>query len=191
MESIQDSSEFMVGQLLVAMPGMEDPRFAQTVIYICAHSPDGAMGLVVNKALDDMTLPALLTHVGIDAKVAEPSTRVHFGGPVESGRGFILHSVDYLQDSTLVVDDDVALTATVDILEAIAEGTGPRRTLLALGYAGWAAGQLDGEIKANGWLQVAPDEALLFDGDLDSKWLRALRKLGIDPAMLSSVAGSA
>ncbi len=191
MESIQNSSEFMAGQLLVAMPGMEDPRFAQTVIYMCAHSPDGAMGLVVNKALDDMTLPALLTQVGIDAKIAEPSARIHFGGPVESGRGFVLHSVDYLQDSTLVVDDDVALTATVDILEAIADGTGPRRTLLALGYAGWAAGQLDGEIKANGWLQVAPDDGLLFDRDLDSKWLRALRKLGIDPAMLSSVAGSA
>ncbi len=173
------------------MPGMEDPRFARSVIYLCAHGPEGAMGLVVNKAFERMKLPDLLAQLGIEPAGVDRNTLIHFGGPVDTGRGFILHSADYLQDSTMVIADDVALTATVDILRTIAEGRGPRRRLMALGYAGWGPGQLEDEIKENGWLLVDPDEALLFDGDLDGKWHRAIGKLGIDPVKLSTGFGTA
>ena len=182
---------FLVGQLLVAMPGMRDPRFAKTVVYMCAHSPEGAMGLVVNRALESLTIGDLLEQLRITPPPAERAINIHFGGPVETGRGFVLHSPDYKQEGTLQVADEVSLTATVDILRAIATGQGPRRHLLALGYAGWGPGQLDGEIRANGWLHVAPDEALLFDRNLNSKWERAMTKIGIDPRMLSDAAGHA
>ena len=182
---------FLVGQLLVAMPGMRDPRFAKTVVYMCAHSPEGAMGLVVNRALESLTFGDLLEQLGITPPPAESAINIHFGGPVETGRGFVLHSPDYKQEGTLQVADEVSLTATVDILRAIATGQGPRRHLLALGYAGWGPGQLDGEIRANGWLHVAADEALLFDRNLNSKWERAMTKIGIDPRMLSDAAGHA
>ena len=181
----------LTGKLLVAMPGMRDPRFAKSVIYMCAHSSDGAMGLVVNQALSTLSFPELLTQLGLDTNGTTDRIRVHIGGPVESGRGFILHSSEYRQQGTLIVDDHFALSATVDILKAMARGNGPRRSLLALGYAGWGPGQLDGEIKANGWLQVPPDEDLVFGVDLDSKWVRAMSKLGIDPRMLSDDAGHA
>ena len=177
---------FLVGQLLVAMPGMRDPRFAKTVVYMCAHSPEGAMGLVVNRALESLTFGDLLEQLGITPPPAERAINIHFGGPVETGRGFVLHSPDYKQEGTLQVADEVSLTATVDILRAIATGH-----VLALGYAGWGPGQLDGEIRANGWLHVAPDEALLFDRNLNSKWERAMTKIGIDPRMLSDAAGHA
>ena len=182
---------FLVGQLLVAMPGMRDPRFAKTVVYMCAHSLEGAMGLVINRALESLTFGDLLEQMGITQPPAEQAINIHFGGPVETGRGFVLHSPDYKQEGTLMVADEVSLTATVDILRAIAAGQGPRRHLLALGYAGWGPGQLDGEIRANGWLHVAADEALLFDRNLNSKWERAMTKIGIDPRMLSDAAGHA
>ena len=182
---------FLVGQLLVAMPGMRDPRFAKTVVYMCAHSLEGAMGLVINRALESLTFGDLLEQIGITPPPAEQAINIHFGGPVETGRGFVLHSPDYKQEGTLMVADEVSLTATVDILRAIAAGQGPRRHLLALGYAGWGPGQLDGEIRANGWLHVAADEALLFDRNLNSKWERAMTKIGIDPRMLSDAAGHA
>lgn len=181
----------LVGQLLVAMPGMRDPRFTKTVVYMCAHSPEGAMGLVLNRVLESLTFGDLLEQIGISPPPAGDAIHVHFGGPVETGRGFVLHSPDYKQDGTLVVASGVSLTATVDILRAIAAGRGPRHHLLALGYAGWGPGQLDGEIRANGWLHVAADEALVFDGNLDSKWDRAMAKIGIDPRMLSDAAGHA
>ncbi|MGE5779501.1 MAG: YqgE/AlgH family protein [Hyphomicrobiales bacterium] len=181
----------LVGQLLVAMPGMRDPRFAKTVVYMCAHSPEGAMGLVLNRILESLTFGDLLEQLGIAPPPAGHAINVHFGGPVETGRGFVLHSSDYKQDGTLVVASDFSLTATVDILRAIAAGQGPRHHLLALGYAGWGPGQLDGEIRANGWLHVAADEALVFDASLDSKWDRAMAKIGIDPRMLSDAAGHA
>ena len=177
---------FLVGQLLVAMPGMRDPRFAKTVVYMCAHSPEGAMGLVVNRALESLTIGDLLEQLRITPPPAERAINIHFGGPVETGRGFVLHSPDYKQEGTLQVADEVSLTATVDILRATATGQ-----VLALGYAGWGPGQLDGEIRANGWLHVAPDEALLFDRNLNSKWERAMTKIGIDPRMLSDAAGHA
>lgn len=189
--AVKQNDTYLAGQLLVAMPGMKDPRFAKSVIYMCAHNADGAMGLVLNRALDQLMFTDLLDQLGIDSSKISDPIRVHFGGPVETGRGFVLHTPDYQQEGTLVVSTTVALTATVDILRAIASGQGPRRHLLALGYAGWGPGQLDGEIRANGWLNVLPDDELVFDSDLIGKWERAMAKIGIDPRMLSDAAGHA
>ncbi|MDG2204681.1 MAG: YqgE/AlgH family protein [Alphaproteobacteria bacterium] len=182
---------YLPGQLLIAMPSMTDPRFEKSVIYMCSHNSDGAMGLVINRAIDSLTFPELLEQLEIDSGSGGDQIRVLFGGPVEQARGFVLHSPDYLQDASLVVDDNVVLTATIDILRAIADGTGPNNCLLALGYAGWGAGQLDSEIKSNGWLSVDADEDLVFGCDLDEKWERAMTKIGIDPRMLSDAAGHA
>ncbi len=182
---------YLTGQLLIAMPGMRDSRFARTVIYLCAHNRDGAMGLVVNRLVGAITFPDLLNQLGIETGTITEEIRVHFGGPVESGRGFVLHTGEYSQEGTLRVDDHIGLTATIDILRDMAVGSGPRRRLLALGYAGWGPGQLDSEIQANGWLHVAADEKLVFDSDLDSKWERAIAKLGVDLSMLSGDAGHA
>ncbi|MGH6902831.1 MAG: YqgE/AlgH family protein [Geminicoccaceae bacterium] len=188
----RDSSQVSLsGQLLVAMPQMSDPRFARTVVYLCAHSSDGAMGLVVNRLIDSLSFSSLLSQLGVEAEGGPADMPVHFGGPVESSRGFVLHSSDYLQDSTLVIDDDIALTATIDVLKAIARGAGPRHRVLALGYAGWAPGQLDAEIQANGWLLVPADLDLVFGGENDAKWQRAIAKIGIDLSLLSSEAGHA
>jgi len=190
--TIQTSnSPYLVGHLLVAMPGMPDPRFSKAVIYVCAHNEDGAMGLVINQAMEDISLSELLEQLGIAAVPAADAISVQFGGPVEQGRGFVLHSPDYVHDSTLVVDGQVALTGTVDILQAIAEGSGPAKSILALGYAGWGPGQLDSEILENGWLSVEADPDLVFAGDLDAKWQSALTKLGIDLSLLSEEAGHA
>ncbi len=191
MSQDSETTGYLTGQLLVAMPQMQDPRFMRTVIYMCAHSIEGAMGLVVNKLVDNVSFPDLLDQLNIQTGPVENEIFVHFGGPVETGRGFVLHSSDYVQDATLVIDENVGLTATVDILKSIAEGSGPDRSLLALGYAGWGAGQLDEEIQANGWLTVAPDVPLVFDGDLDGKWERAMGKMGIDFSKLSGDAGHA
>lgn len=190
-QNFDGAESYLTGHMLIAMPGMQDPRFDKSLIYMCAHSPEGAMGLVVNRVLESLTFPDLLEQLEIDCAAGGERINVHFGGPVESGRGFVLHSADYVQEATLVVDGDVALTATLDILRAMAAGDGPRRSLLALGYAGWGPGQLDSEIKDNGWLHVAPDSDLLFDSELDSKWERAIRKIGVDPRMLSEDAGHA
>ena len=188
---MDDQSGYFEGQMLVAMPQMSDTRFSRTVIYLCAHSADGAMGPVVNKPIDSITFPDLLEQLNVDAVPAVDQIRVHFGGPVESGRGFVLHSDDYMQDTTLMIHEGVALTATLDVLRAMADGTGPRHTMLALGYAGWAPGQLDAEIQANGWLNVSADQELIFGGNLDGKWNLALDKLGINLSALSGVAGRA
>src|SRR5690242_1709077 len=170
----------LTGQLLIAMPQMMDPRFARSVVYVCAHSEDeGAMGLVINKLFEAVTMDELFTHLKLDPGTIARSNPVHFGGPVEPGRGFVLHTTDYHEDATLVVGDGLGVTATLDILRAIGRGAGPRRSLLALGYAGWAPGQLDAEMQANGWLSVAADSDLVFDPDLGGKWQRALAKLGI------------
>ena len=186
-----DSGGYLTGQLLIAMPNMRDPRFTRTVIYVCAHNADGAMGLVVNRLVGSVTFPDLLDQLGIDSEAVTEEIRVHFGGPVESGRGFVLHSGEYRHASTLQVAEQIALTATVDILQDIAKDAGPRRSLLALGYAGWGPGQLDAEIQSNGWLNVSADEQLVFDEDLDGKWERAIGKLGVDPSLLSGDAGHA
>ncbi len=188
---MDEQSGFLEGKMLIAMPQMADPRFARTVLYLCAHSNEGAMGLVVNKLVDSITFPDLLHQLNIEVGGATERINVHFGGPVESGRGFVLHSDDYVQDSTLMIDAGVALTATTDVLKAIARGGGPKRSLLALGYAGWSPGQLDAEIQSNGWLHVDPDDELIFGDDLGGKWEQAIAKLGIDMTLFSSEAGHA
>jgi putative transcriptional regulator len=192
-------ANYLDGQMLIAMPGIGDPRFERSVIFLCVHSADGAMGLVVNRAAEQLSFPELLQRLDLlpqKERIKLPpqarSMKVQIGGPVESGRGFVLHTSDYhADDSTLPIDVGLGLTATLDVLRAIAAGTGPRQALLALGYAGWGPGQLEQEIQHNGWLHCASDETLLFDTDLESKYDLALRKLGIDPSMLTSYSGHA
>lgn len=191
MSVTSDDDNYLAGHLLVAMPNMPDDRFSKTVIYMCAHNAEGAMGLVVNKPLETLSFPDLLEQLDIVPSGLQDPIKVHFGGPVESGRGFVLHTPDYVQEATMVVDDHIALTATVDILQAIADGIGPRQSLLALGYAGWGPGQLDSEIKANGWLHVAADPQLVFGTGMDEKWEKAMLKIGVDLRMLSDEAGHA
>ena len=184
---------YLAGQILIAMPSMSDPRFARTVIYLCAHNADGAMGLVLNRLINSITFKDLLDELKVeDLPPGESSSpAIHFGGPVETGRGFVLHSADYVGPDSMPLSGTFALTATVDILKAIAVGEGPQQHLLALGYAGWGPGQLDGELQENAWLCVEADPELVFDAGLDQKWERALAKLGISASLLSSDAGHA
>ncbi len=185
-------AEFLDGQILIAMPGMQDPRFHRSLVYLCAHSADGAMGLIVNKRADDLKLKDLFGKLGIPIGGGIARKPVYYGGPVEMGRGFVLHSSDYhSDDATMQVDDGTSMTATLDILHAMATDCGPDRAIIALGYAGWAPGQLEAELQANGWLACPADEALLFGTDEDSKWDKALAKLGVHPAMLSPTGGRA
>ncbi len=194
-----EPADHLEGQMLIAMPGIGDPRFERTVIFMCAHSAEGAMGLVINKPADDLTFVDLLDRLSIipeEEQIRIPDEIAHkhiqFGGPVETGRGFVLHTTDYyIADSTMPIDDRIGLTATLDILRAIANGEGPRQALLALGYAGWEPGQLENELQLNGWLHCEADETLLFGSDLESRYDSALRKIGIDISMLSSEAGHA
>ena len=185
------SADFLTGQLLIAMPAMEDPRFAQSVIYLCAHTPEGAMGLVLNRPLQRPKFDELLRQ--LDVAPVPPARRIRLcaGGPMDNARGFVLHTTDWTGEGSLRVDDTVALTASLDVLKEIAEGRGPREGLLALGYAGWGPGQLDEEIQQNAWLSVPADETIVFDADHDTKWRRALGKLNIDPLLLSGAAGHA
>ena len=190
---------YLDGQLLIAMPVMGDPRFERSVIYMCAHSSEGAMGIIVNRPAGSIDFPELLVQLDIiqeadQIKLPEnaESMKVLKGGPVDTGRGFVLHSSDfYIENATLRIDDGICLTATVDILKAIAKGSGPKHAILALGYAGWAPGQLENEIQGNGWLHCDADQDLIFGGDVEEKYARALRKIGIDPGMLSNDAGHA
>ena len=190
---------YLDGRLLIAMPVMGDPRFERSVIYLCAHSSEGAMGIIVNRPAGSIDFPGLLVQLDIIKRIDQiklpenaESMKVLRGGPVETGRGFVLHSSDfYIEKATLRIDDGICLTATVDILKAIASGAGPRHAILALGYAGWGAGQLENEIQHNGWLHCDADPDLVFGDDVDEKYLRALRKIGIDPGMLSTDAGHA
>lgn len=177
--------------LLIAMPNMEDGFFSRSVIYVCAHSAAGAMGIVINQQLPDVGFGELLSqlHVPQSPLLAEPI--VHFGGPVETGRGFVLHSTDFMREDTVRINDTLCITGTVDILQAIAAGKGPRRSIFALGYAGWSAGQLEAEMQANSWLTVPADDELIFSTALDNKWERALGRLGINPLTLSAQAGHA
>lgn len=187
-----DDSFDLTGKMLIAMPGMGDPRFEHSVILLCAHSDDGAMGLIVNKPSKDLTFAGLLEHLDIKPSAQVRDIRVHFGGPVDHGRGFILHSGEYAQsESTLRISDTMAMTATIDVLEDIALGIGPKQTLMAMGYAGWAGGQLEAEISANGWLFGDVDEDLIFRADAATKWSDAIKSMGIDPLLLSAEAGHA
>lgn len=187
-----EPEESLGGQVLIAMPGMADPRFRRSLVYLCAHSSEGAMGLIVNKHADDLKLKDLFEKLGIPIGEPMAGIPVHFGGPVETGRGFVLHSADYESgESTLQVDAATSMTATIDILHAMAESRGPSRAIVALGYAGWAPGQLEAEMRANGWLACPPDEELLFGDDEEGKWDRALAKIGVHPGTLSSLGGHA
>ena len=194
-----DTSSNLTGKLLIAMPGMLDPRFERTVILICAHSDDGAMGLVVNRALPDVRFPQLLEQLGIGPGHATRDIPVRFGGPVEPGRGFVLHRAEAVDDDpdhadpegTVRIDDDLVMTTTRNILEDFAAGLGPEPAVLALGYAGWGPGQLDNEILQNGWLTSERGDEIVFGTDNDAKWMLALRDMGIDPLLLSPSAGHA
>ncbi len=181
----------LTGQLLIAMPTMADPRFAQSVIYLCAHTEDGAMGLVLNRPLVSPTFEDLLKQ--LDVAPTPPARQIALcdGGPVDGARGFVLHTADWTSNGSLQVNDGVALTASLDVLKAIAAGEGPRAGLLALGYASWGAGQLDQEIQANAWLSVPASLDLMFDDDHTTKWRRAFATLRVDPALMSPVAGHA
>lgn len=180
------------GKLLIAMPGMGDPRFERSVIFMCAHSDDGALGLIINKPAPEYRFADLLKQLDIPSGAPNRDIRVHFGGPVEHGRGFVLHSGDYLSNSaTLRVNGAFGMTATLDVLEELAKGEGPSSALLALGYSGWGPGQLEDEILQNGWLTCEASPELVFGEDDDAKWSAALRTLGVDPVMLSSEAGRA
>ena len=185
-------SGYLDRQLLIAMPAMGDPRFARTVIYMCSHNAEGAMGLVINKPYPGLTFPNLLTQLGIEPTIDNDIT-VRLGGPVETGRGFVLHSTDYMRQGSVPLDESmgIGLTATLDVLRAIATGTGPERSLFALGYAGWGPGQLDAEIQENAWLAAPADAELVFNADLDALWDRAVKKIGIDVSKLASAAGHA
>jgi len=190
---------YLDGQMLIAMPAMSDERFTRSVIYVCAHSSEGAMGIVVNQPAQNIRFPDLLVQLEvipakerIELPVRADAVKVLKGGPVETGRGFVLHSADFfIENSTLPIDEGICLTATLDILKAIARGSGPASAVLALGYAGWAPGQLEQEIQQNGWLHCPADPDLIFGGDIEGKYERALRKIGIDLGMLSSQAGHA
>lgn len=183
---------FIPGQLLIAMPGIGDPRFERAVVLVCAHDEGHAMGVAVNRPLDGVTVPDLLKRLEIAASARGPANPVLLGGPVERERGFVLHTDDYESVGSLPVGGGVVLTGTRDVLSAMARGEGrPRRAVLALGYAGWGAGQLEEELKQNVWLTCPADEDLIFGADHDGKWNRALAKLGVDPNWLSASAGRA
>ena len=166
----------LAGQLLVATSELKDPRFGRTVIYMVHHDTGGAMGLVVNRPIGDTSLTELLEGLGMEGNGAQGGIRLHYGGPVEPRRGFVLHTTEYASESTRVVKDGIALTVGTEILRAIGAGTGPRLSLIALGYAGWAPGQLEGEIAAGSWVVVQSDEALVFDQDYEKKWERAMAR---------------
>lgn len=185
------STHYFEGQLLLAMPNMGDPRFERSVIYICSHDESGAMGLVVNREFESLDFSQLLEQLDISAPHNLPDTLVHSGGPVEPGRGFVLHSADFVQDSTLIVSETLALTATVDILSAIAERRGPRNHLIALGYAGWGPGQLENEIQQNAWMIADGDDEVIFHTHVEQKWPRGMAMLGVDASMLSADVGHA
>jgi putative transcriptional regulator len=199
LSSYDTESPYLDGQLLVAMPGMMNEQFARSVIYVCAHSAEGAMGIVLNKPAANLNMPDLLVQLEIVPELERirlpqrvGSMQVLLGGPVETSRGFVLHSPDFhIAQSTLPIDDSICLTATIDILRAIAAGRGPQNAVLALGYAGWGAGQLEMELQANGWLNCPADAELVFNTAADLRYDMALRRIGIEPAMLSMEAGHA
>jgi putative transcriptional regulator len=182
---------YLTGQLLVAMPQMKDPRFIHAVVYICGHDENGAMGLVINKLIDAVRLADLLSQLGIKTSPLSKNIPIHFGGPVEMGRGFVLHSNDYIHEGSIVISEEIALTATLDMLTIIAEGSGPKEKMCALGYAGWSSGQLEHELQQNAWLQVPADMDLIFHEPIAERWRKTINKIGIMPEDLLWDAGHA
>jgi putative transcriptional regulator len=187
-----EGESFLEGKLLIALPGMSDPRFEKSVIFMCAHSEEGAMGIIINKPVDGLSFKDLMQKLELQITPATPNFPILYGGPMETGRGFVLHSGDYDgTDATLPVSDEVSLTATLEILRAIGDGRGPQRAIFALGYAGWSPGQIEDEIRANGWIHCDCDDALLFEPDFGGKWTNALSKIGIDVSGFSAHTGHA
>lgn len=187
----QELSGYLTGQLLLAMPHMQDPRYEKAVIYICGHDTNGAMGLVINKYLGDLTLKGLLEYLNLSQDVIKRDLPIYFGGPIDTGRGFVLHSDDFTHPGTVSLGNHIALTATVDVLQSIAEGDGPKSCLLAMGYVGWGPGQLDSELHSNRWLQVEADSEILFEVPIEKRWEKAISKLGVTPESLSDEFGQA
>ena len=181
----------LTGQLLISMPSLQDERFFKTVIYLCAHSKDGAMGIIINKKIDYDLYPDLLEQLGIDKPLDNKKLFIRYGGPVESGRGFILHSDEIIQKESLTIDSGIALTSTAEFFENLSKGKGPKNSIFALGYAGWGAGQLEKEIIANSWMTLSTDSKFLFDEEVNNKWSQAYNLLGIDPNKLSHHSGNA
>ncbi len=183
---------FLLGKLLVALPGMPDPRFEKTVIFMCAHSDAGAMGLIVNKPFEGLSFREMVAKLDVPVTADTPDPPILFGGPVGTGQGFVLHTAEYTNSqATMPVTSEISLTATIDILRAIAEGRGPQKSLFALGYAGWGPGQIEGELGSNGWIPCDADQRIVFGTDCDAKWKAALATLGADITGLSSDAGRA
>lgn len=187
----QDLSGYLTGQFLLAMPHMPDPRFEKVVIYICGHDNNGAMGLVVNKHLGDLTLKGLLEYLNLSQESIQRDLPIYFGGPVDTGRGFVLHSDDFVHPGTVLLANHISLTATVDVLQSIAEGGGPKDCLLVMGYVGWGPGQLDSELHSNRWIQLEADPEILFHVPIGRKWETAITKLGVTPDAFSEEFGQA
>lgn len=182
----------LTGKILIAMPGMGDPRFDRSVVFMCSHNNEGAMGLIINKPVPELSLSALLEQLEISAEKVDDAIPVYFGGPVEGARGFVLHSPDYTSGlQSLCVSDAFSMTATLDILEVVGSGNGPNHALMVLGYAGWGPGQLEGEIAMNGWLTSEANPELVFETEDALKWERALNEIGVNPLTLSASAGRA
>ncbi len=181
----------LTGQLLISMPSLEDERFFKTVIYLCAHSKEGAMGIIINKKIDYDLYPDLLQQLGIDKPLKNKKLFIRYGGPLESGRGFVLHSDEFIHKETLSIDKGIALTSTAEFFEDLSKGEGPKNSILALGYAGWSPGQLEHEIRANSWMTLSADSSFLFDEEVSNKWYKAYNLLGIDPNKLSFHSGRA
>mgnify|MGYP001239565098 CR=1 FL=1 len=181
----------LTGQLLISMPSLEDERFYKTVIYMCAHSSLGSMGIIINKKIDYDLYPDLLEQLGIDKHLGNKKLFIRYGGPVESGRGFVLHSDDIIRQETLSIDKGVALTSTSEFFEDLSKGDGPKNSILALGYSGWGPGQIEKEILSNSWMTLSVDSSFLFDDEVNNKWSKAYNLLGIDPSKLSLNSGNA
>ena len=181
----------LTGQLLLSSPSLEDERFFKTVIYVCAHSAEGAMGIIINKKIDFDLYPDLLEQLGIDKPLKNKKLFIRYGGPVESGRGFVIHSDEIIQKETLTIDKGIALTSTSEFFDDLSKGKGPKNSILALGYSGWSPGQLEQEISANSWMTLATDSSFLFDDEVTNKWLNAYNLLGVDPYKLSNYSGRA
>ena len=181
----------LTGQLLVSMPSLEDERFFKTVIYMCAHSKEGAMGIIINKKIDYDLYPDLLEQLGIDKPLENKKLYIRYGGPVESGRGFVLHSDEITRQETLSIDKGIALTSTAEFFEDLSKDRGPKNSILALGYAGWEPGQLEREIRSNSWMTLATDASFIFDEEVSNKWSQAYNLLGFDPYKLSHQSGRA
>jgi putative transcriptional regulator len=181
----------LTGQIIVSMPSLEDERFFKTVIYMCAHSSEGSMGIIINKKIDYDLYPDLLEQLGIDKPLDNKKLFIRYGGPIECGRGFVLHSDDMMRKETLNIDKGVALTSTAEFFDDLSKGDGPKNSILALGYAGWGPGQLELEIMQNSWMPLTIDTNFLFDNEVSRKWIQAYKILGVDPNNLSFQSGNA